>query len=209
MATNRLIHRSIAVLLGVFTFTHLGVHLFALAGPDAHLRALDAVQWTYRNQVIETLLVIAVLTQIVTGARRLRFRNVRGWALAQVISGGYLIVFLLAHTSAALYTHHIFGLETDFYWAAGSMHFDPIRYGFAVYYFAAIVAVFTHLAAALRFGWSDAPALLPAALPAFGAIIAAAIIAAFWGALYPIDVGPDVEAYYQKYFGLFGVGTGG
>ncbi len=205
MTKNRLIHRSIAVLLGLFIVSHLAVHLFALAGAEAHLAALDAVQWTYRNPVVETLLVLAILTQIVTGVRRLRLRNISGWALAQVVSGAYLVMFLIVHTSAALYTHHIFGLETDFYWAAGSMHFDPIRYGFALYYFAAIVAVFTHLGAAAHFGWPAAPKLLPPALPALGAVIAAAIIVAFWGALYPIEVGPDVEAYYQKYFGLFGV----
>ncbi len=208
MATTRLIHRSIAALLGLFILTHLIVHLFALAGPEAHLAALDAVQWTYRNPIVETLLVLAILTQIVTGARRLRFANVRGWALAQVISGSYLILFFVLHTGAALYTHHIYDLETDFYWSAGSMHFDPIRYGFALYYFGAIVAVFTHIGAAVRFGWPAAPRPLPVALPAFGAGVAAAIIAAFWGLLYPIEIGPDVEAYYETYFGIFGVSGG-
>ena len=208
MPTTRLIHRFIAALLGLFIVSHLIVHLFALAGPAAHLAALDAVQWTYRNTVVETLLVLAILTQIVTGARRLRFANLRGWALAQVVSGVYLIMFLVVHTSAALYTHHIFGLETDFYWAAGSLHFDPVRYGFALYYDAAIVAFFTHVAAAIHFGWPQAPRAIPRALPVMGVLVAGAIIAAFWGALYPIDVGPDVEAYYGKYFGLFGVSGG-
>lgn len=208
MPTSRVIHRSIAALLGLFIVSHLIVHLFALAGPEAHLATLDAVQWIYRNPVVETLLVLAILTQIVTGARRVRFANLRGWALAQVASGSYLIVFLVVHTSAALYTHHIFGLETDFYWAAGSLHFEPMRYGFALYYSAAIVAFFTHAAAAIHFGWPQAPRAIARALPVMGVLVAGAIIAAFWGALYPIEVGPGVEAYYEKYFGPFGVGGG-
>lgn len=205
MQRLRSIHRATALLLIAFIASHLVVHLFALAGPDAHIAALDAVQWTYRNPVMETLLVLAVITQIITGARQLRFAGAKGWALAQVVSGAYLIVFLIAHTSAALYTHHIFGIETDFYWAAGSLHFDPIRYGFLVYYFAAILAVFTHLGAALHFALPNASPLIARAMPLLGAVTAAAILIPFWGALYPIDVGPDVEGYYEKYFGLFGV----
>lgn len=205
MPRLRLVHRATAIVLAAFIISHLTVHLFALGGPQAHIAALDAVQWTYRNPVMETLLVLAILTQIFTGARQLRFSGAKGWALVQVVSGAYLILFLIVHTAAALYTHHIYGLETDFYWSAGSMHFDPIRYGFALYYFAAILAVFSHLGAAIHFGWTAAPRALPVALPALGAILATTIIAAFWGALYPIEIGPDVEAYYETYFGLFGV----
>ena len=43
------LHRIGAVILVVFIFTHLSVHLFALAGPQAHINALKSVQWIYRN----------------------------------------------------------------------------------------------------------------------------------------------------------------
>ena len=129
------IHRLIAILLGVFIVSHLIVHLFALAGIEAHVKALNAVQWTYRHPVGEAVLVIAVLTQIVTGVRRLKAKRKSPdkWAKWQVFSGLYLIMFLMVHTGAALYTHHIFGLETDFYWAAGSMGISPVKYIFWPY----------------------------------------------------------------------------
>jgi len=198
------IHRTTAFLLIAFILCHLSVHLTSLAGADAHLAALDSIQWIYRNPVGETILVAAILTQIISGARRLRFRGIDGWARVQVISGAYLIVFLVMHTTAALYTHHIFGLETDFYWSAGSLAYAPLKYGFALYYFAAITAVFAHLAAALHFGWPRAPEVALRALPIGGAVIAVGILSAMMGLFYPIEIGPDVAAYYETYFGVGG-----
>jgi hypothetical protein len=195
------IHRSVAILLLAFVVSHLLVHLTAVISADHHMAALDFVQAAYRHPIAESILVFAILTQIVTGARRLRFRNIAGWALLQVISGCYLLVFLFMHTSAALYTHHVFGLETDFYWAAGSLHFSPIKYGFAVYYFAAVLSVFVHIAAAVHFGWQSAPKHLVIGLPILGAGIAALIVSAFAGVFYDIEINDDVKAYYEQSFG--------
>ncbi len=205
MTLLRWFHRAGAFLLGAFIISHLAVHVMAYGGPEAHLAALETVQWIYRNPLGESLLVLIIVSQIITGARRLRFRNVTGWARVQVISGGYLLIFLLMHTSAALYTHHIFGLDTDFYWAAGSLHFDPIRWGFAIYYMAAIIAFFAHIAAALHFGWPKTPPQFLKSLCIAGGIVGIAIIWVFWGMIYPIDIGPDVERYYSTYFKPLGV----
>lgn len=197
----KMVHRGLAIVLGTFIISHLGVHLFALAGREAHMAALDAIQWIYRNPVGESVLVLAILTQIFTGARRLRFKGIQGWARAQVISGIYLMIFLILHASAALYTHHIFGLETDFYWAAGTMYYPVLRIGFGLYYFAAIMAVFTHLAAALHFGWPGISRWWVRSLPMIGASIAVLILTAFAGVFYTIELTDGAAAYYQKNFG--------
>ena len=198
----RTIHRFTAFILITFVISHLSVHLTALFGPSAHQAALGFVQQPYRHPVGETILVAAIITQIITGFRRLRFWNIWGWDLAQVISGGYLLIFLSAHTTAAVYTHNIFGLETDFYWAAGSMAFEPIKYGFAVYYLLAILAVFTHLGAAIHFALPKAPNWAPYAMPVLGVGVASCIIAALSGALYPIEIPDNVFAYYHANFGV-------
>lgn len=199
------IHRLTAILLGTFILSHLLVHLTAIFGPETHKTALGMVQIFYRNLIGESLLVMAILVQMVSGISRLRFRNIDGWARLQVISGIYLLVFFAIHTSAALYTHHIVGLETDFFWAAGSLYFSPIKYGFALYYTAAVLAVFTHLAAALKFGWPDISGRLLALIPAGGLAIGILIVAIFGGAFYAIEIGPDVQAYYQGNFGALGL----
>jgi len=205
MRPAKTIHRSFALLLGLFVVSHLVVHLTAVFGASYHVAALKIVQTAYRHPIAESVLVIAILTQVVTGARRLRFREIHGWAQLQVISGCYLLAFLLIHTSAALSTHHVFGLETDFYWAAGSLHFSPIKYGFAIYYFAAVLAFFVHIAAAIHFGWKSAPRALTAGLPVLGGIIGAVIVSTFAGVFYPIEITSEVEAYYEENFGYLGL----
>lgn len=200
--SSKRIHRLTAILLGVFIISHLAVHLFALADLKAHQNALKAVQWTYRHPVGEGILVMAILTQIVTGLERLKAKRKSPdpWAKAQVYSGLYLIMFLIVHTSAALYTHNFFGLETDIFWAAGSMGISPVKYMFWPYYFLAIVAVFVHLACALHFGFRGQFGRLKKALPWLGAITALAIILPISGAFYDIPITEDVMEYYRKYF---------
>jgi len=202
MIKSRTVHRICAVILALFILSHLAVHLTAVRSAEAHNYALNAVQWIYRNPIGETLLVLAILTQIVSGWRRLKFkrRSKNIWARLQVYSGLYLIFFLIIHTSAALFTHHIFGIETDFHWAAGSLHFTPLKYGFALYYFLAVMSVFVHWSCALHFGWRGRWPVIKMGLPVVGAIIAVFILAAFWGAFYSIIIPDDVTAYYAKYF---------
>lgn len=202
------LHRITAIILGVFIISHLAVHLFALGGINAHIKALDAVQWIYRNPLGEIILVLAILTQIVTGSKRLKAKRKSPkniWAKAQVFSGLYLMFFLIIHTSAAIFTHNVFGLETDFYWAAGSMNISPVKFFFWPYYFFAILAIFVHLACALHFGWPSKFKALKITLPWLGAIIALTIILTFTGLFYDIPITEDVLNYYRKNFGILGV----
>lgn len=206
MKAKRL-HRATAIILGIFIISHLTVHLFAMGGIKAHLKALDSIQWIYRNPIGETLLVGAILTQIVTGWKRLKAKrkSPNKWAKAQVYSGLYLMFFLIIHTSAAIATHTVFGLETDFYWAAGSMNISPVKFFFWPYYFFAVLSVFVHFACALHFGWPGKFGVLKTALPWLGAIIALTIILTFTGLFYDVPITEDVLNYYRKNFGVLGV----
>ena len=206
MRAKRL-HRITAIILGVFIVSHLIVHLFAIGGINTHLKALNFVQWIYRNPIGETLLVAAIITQIVTGWKRLKTKrkSPNGWAKAQVYSGLYLMFFLIIHTSAAIATHTIFGLETDFYWAAGSMNISPIKFFFWPYYFLAIISLFLHFACALHFGWPGKYKAVKNVLPFIGALIALTIILTFTGLFYDIPITEDVLNYYRKNFGFLGV----
>ena len=179
----------------------------ALGGINTHLRALDAVQWIYRNPVGETLLVTAIITQIVTGLKRLKakIKSKNIWARAQVWSGLYLIMFLIIHTSAAIFTRNFGGLETDFYWAAGSMNIAPLKYMFWPYYFFGVLSIFVHFACAVHFGWRGKFTALKIALPWAGGVMAATIILTFTGAFYEVPVTDAVQHYYSQYFGFLGV----
>ncbi len=205
--SSKKIHRLTAVILGLFIISHLAVHLTAWVGIEAHLKTLNAIQWVYRNPIGEGLLVITIITQIVTGIKRLKAkrRNKSKWVKAQMYSGLYLIAFMTIHTSAAIYTHSIFGVETDFYWAAGSVTLSPIKFVFWPYYFIAILSFFVHAACALHFGWPGRFQTAKKTLPAFGSLLAIAILIPFSGALYDILIPKDVMGYYAKYFGFLGI----
>jgi hypothetical protein len=194
------IHRTLGIILATFIVSHLSVHLTAIFGPDVHTTALNIMRTAYRHPFLEAVLVITIVIQIIAGASRLRFRGIDFWARVQAFSGLYLMLFLVIHTSAAVYAHNVIGLDTNFYWAAGSLHFAPIKIGFSAYYFLAVLAVFTHLAAALHFGWSNAPASFTNALLPAGAIIGLFLVLIFSGAFYAIQIPPDVTEYFRFNF---------
>ncbi|MCA3756695.1 MAG: hypothetical protein IM669_04120 [Phenylobacterium sp.] len=196
-------HRILAAGLAVFILGHLATHLTAVMGPQAHVAVLKETQGVYRNPVVEPVLIAALLVQIVIGARLLARRWAQAekgfWGWAQLLSGGYLIAFILIHSSAALMTRHVFGMDTDFYWAAAPVNLAPFKYGFFPYYALGVISVFTHLAAAVQFGWGARAGILPVALIAVGVGVAGVILASFGGVLYPIDLPPANASYFEKF----------
>lgn len=203
------VHRALAILLGLFVLTHLGAHVAALGGPEAHERALDALRVVYRNKIVEPLLIVAVLTQVAAGARlaRRRWREPgKGfWGWAQIISGAYFGIFFIVHMSAALAARHLAGIETNFYWPGGTLTIAPLPYLFAPYYFLAVLAVFTHFAAIAHFRFSDKAwgRLVPRLMMGAGAALGALIVLIFSGAFFAFDIPADYQAYYESYVALF------
>ena len=104
-STTQRLHFATGMFVLVFIAQHLIVHLFALAGPDTHNTALKFVQWSYRNPVIEPLLILVLLLQIGIGIRlalkRMREPGKGAWAKWQLASGFYLALFLFNPTTVA------------------------------------------------------------------------------------------------------------
>lgn len=182
-------HRFLAAGLGVFIVSHLLIHLSAAFGASFHTAILSAVQGLYRNPIIEPVLILAIIIQIAIGAqlvlRRARQAGKTSWGWAQIISGLYLALFLIVHSSAALTTRYWAGIETDFYWAAETLRTAPGKYIFAPYYALGVTSVFVHLAAALHFG--GAGKRVTAGLITLGIITAGVIVASFAGVFYEIE----------------------
>ncbi|MEP0190533.1 MAG: hypothetical protein ABJP70_07925 [Erythrobacter sp.] len=151
----KLAHARIAMLIGLFLVVHFAAHFSALFGIEAHAQALTIGRAGYQFPLIEVALVATLGLQVILGIGLLRQINARKhkglWHWVQFLSGCYLAIFIVMHTSAALITRLGFGLDTNFYWAAGTVTIDPIRYGFAPYYTLAITALFGHLIAALHY----------------------------------------------------------
>jgi hypothetical protein len=203
MTLHRL-HRIGACVIAVFLLGHLFNHLLAARGIEAHLSFMRASRHLYRQPLVEALLLVCVLGQVASGAWlvRRRWRTRRDAAgVLQLASGTYLAFFLAVHVAAVLVGRTVFGLNTNFYFAAAGLQLTPYRFFFIPYYFLAIVAVFAHLACAFlwlarrRLGLAARRTGF-AALLAAGIVTAALVVAALSGALYPVRI---PSAYLATY----------
>lgn len=197
MITARQVHRAIAILIAAFVMLHLGTHLFAWGGVDAHTAALEKARLLYRHSIAESMLVLAIITQVLLGLRlaisRLREGVDRGWGRIQIASGVALAIFLLAHTGAALSARWLGGIETNFYWPAGTLLLSPLKYGFWPYYLIAVSALFAHVASAFHFAGRERAAR---ALLACGLVFAPLVVLPFSGAIYPVELPDDHLTYF-------------
>lgn len=198
----RNVHRFLGRFLAAFLVLHFLTHLSALFGPDVHVGTLGIFQYVYRNVVVEPLLLVAIVTQVGSGVR-LFFqrrhsaqRNI--WSRIQLISGLYLAMFFIIHTSAALYTRHVGNLETNFWWASGTLVHPVLKFGFFPYYFLGLIAAFAHVACSF-----DGRSPHVARVILFGgAFMSFIIVMTFGGAFYRVDAKPEYRAYYDNLFGL-------
>lgn len=146
-ATIKKLHYVSGITLSIFIAFHLLNHLFALGGPQVHIQVMEAFRKVYRNPLIETLLLLAIAFQIATGLRLAFRRNaVSGAEKVQVYSGLYLAFFLLAHVGAVISGRYVQHLDTNFYYGAVGLNFNPAIYIFVPYYFLGVVAISLHVA---------------------------------------------------------------
>ncbi len=145
-----------AVLIG-FVGLHLGNHLFALAGADAHGAVQETLRQWYRAPAIEPILIALVAWLLGSGAALARHRTATasdGWGALQTASGAYLGAFLFSHLTAALLMARAkFGIDTDWAWASGApvgLLGDPWSVRLIPHYALAVTAVAVHAACGLR-----------------------------------------------------------
>lgn len=195
-------HLRVAVFLLIFLSVHFATHFSALGGVGAHTAALGWARLYYQFALVEIALVAALAGQIALGFRLLgtiRKRKIKGgWHWVQFLSACYLAYFIIQHTIAALVTRLGMGLDTNFYWAAGTITLVPIRYYFVPYYTLAVTAIVSHLIAALHFRgprkW-HAPALLA------GPVIGITFVIGFGGFFEPVDLPQAYRDYYAVFTG--------
>lgn len=188
----RRLHGLSAVLLLIFLAFHLANHLAGIAGLETHGRLLAAGRAVYRHGWIEPLLLGLVAWQAASGLTM----AIRGWrtrrgaiAWAQAISGIYIALFLLIHSSAVI-IGRIDGLDTDLRFAAGGMH-GAGAWFFVPYYFLAVIALAIHVGCAIHWRVPENGAVrrwIVAAAAGAGAIAAALIVAMLCGAFYPVPL---------------------
>jgi len=169
------LHRMNACFIGLFLAAHMINHLFIIAGPANHIAIMDALRVVYRNGLIEPLLLAGLILQLGLGLSLIlnRGKPQGRWAWAQVLSGLYIIVFLAQHVPAVILARMNLGFDTNIWFASSVVSEMPYLLYFAPYYMLAIIAVFTHIAAALHFQGHQHFART---LPVVGVIWAVAVV---------------------------------
>jgi hypothetical protein len=192
-------HYFSGITLAVFIGFHLVNQLFSLGGAGAHIELMNRFRRVYRFPPVEALLLAAVLSQLMTGMRLLFYRPRKTIAeKVQIYSGLYLSFFLLAHVSAVLFCRYQH-LDSNFWLAAAGLNYRPATLFFLPYYFLAVTAVFSHVAAvhyrktgARRVSW---------VIAGVGIAAAVLILAGFTNGLRWQEVPRDYLQLLLPYFG--------
>ena len=149
MKTNR-IHFYSGITLTVFIGFHLFNHFMSIWGTRIHIELMNNFRMIYRDPIIETFLLMAVVSQIITGTK-LFFsakRQSNGFYRSlQIWTGLYLAVFLLIHVSIVLIGRYYLQLDTNIYFGVAGLNTFPFNIFFIPYYSLAIFSFFGHLSA--------------------------------------------------------------
>ncbi len=143
------IHYISGLIITVFVGLHLFNHCYSILGADNHIALMITLRGFYRNTVFETILLLAVVIQIYSGARlflvnrkvaKTFFEKLHIW------TGLYLAAFFVIHLSAVFLGRFFLQLDTNFYFGVAGINSFPFNLFFIPYYGLAILSFFGHLA---------------------------------------------------------------
>ncbi|AXE17373.1 hypothetical protein DR864_06330 [Runella rosea] len=144
------IHYISGLAITLFVGIHLFNHSLSVWGDDRHIEMMNTLRIFYRNIFVETILLVAVFTQIVSGLKL--FKTNRKTAVSyfeklQIWTGLYLAFFFIIHLSAVLGGRYVLQLDTNFYFGVAGLNTFPLNLFFVPYYGLAILSFFGHIAA--------------------------------------------------------------
>ena len=146
----RTIHYFSGVIITLFVGLHLFNHVYSIFGAAEHIALMIKLRVVYRNPLIESVLLLAVLLQIVSGIQlflKQRKFVATSFDKLHVWSGLYLAFFFVIHLSAVLGGRLFLKLDTNFYFGVAGLNTFPFNLFFVPYYALAIVSFFGHIAA--------------------------------------------------------------
>jgi hypothetical protein len=147
------IHFISGLTIAVFVGLHLFNHFMSIWGADRHIAIMDNLRHFYRNIFIEIILLLAVLTQIITGIKlfiRKRKTVITFFDKLQIYTGLYLSIFFVIHVGVVFAGRIFLHLDTNFYFGVAGLNSFPLNLFFIPYYGLAIISFFGHLAAVYK-----------------------------------------------------------
>lgn len=148
--TIKKIHYISGLTITIFIGLHLFNHFCSFFGANKHIEIMNGLRHLYRNIFVETILLLAVFVQIISGLRL--FRTNRKVATSQfdklqLWTGLYLAIFFIIHLSAVFGGRFLLQLDTNFYFGVAGLNSFPSNLFFIPYYGLAIFSFFGHIAA--------------------------------------------------------------
>ncbi|GEO23511.1 hypothetical protein [Cyclobacterium qasimii] len=144
------LHYFSGITITIFVGLHLFNHFYSLFGAEAHINLMNDLRIIYRNVIAETILLVTVATQIVSGIKLFLKKRKTKYDLfekLQIWTGLYLAIFLVFHLSAVLFGRLVLELDTNFYFGVTGLNTFPLNLFFIPYYGLAIISFFGHISA--------------------------------------------------------------
>lgn len=144
------IHYISGLTITIFVGLHLFNHCFSILGADKHIELMTTLRDFYRNILVETVLLLAVVVQIYSGLK-LFIANRKSaktfFEKLQIWTGLYLAIFFVIHLSAVFVGRLFLHLDTNFYFGVAGLNNFPTNLFFIPYYALAIISFFGHISA--------------------------------------------------------------
>ena len=144
------IHYISGLTITIFVGLHLFNHCFSILGAEKHIEIMTTLRHFYRNIFIETILLLAVATQIYSGLKLFRTKRKTVQTIfekLQIWTGLYLAIFFVIHLSAVFAGRFFLHLDTNFYFGVAGLNNFPTNLFFIPYYALAIISFFGHISA--------------------------------------------------------------
>jgi len=133
----------------IFAGLHLFNHSWSILGADRHIELMNTLRLFYRNIFAETILLSAILVQIISGLILFKTNRkiaISGFDKLHIWTGLYLAIFFTIHLSAVLSGRLLLHLDTNFYFGVAGLNSFPFALFFIPYYGLAIISFFGHIA---------------------------------------------------------------
>lgn len=144
------IHYITGITITSFIVLHLLNHLYSFFGVLRHIEVMDTLRIFYRNIIVETILVCAILIQSITGIKLFLIKRKTASSFfekLQLWSGLYLAIFFVFHLGAVFTGRFLLHLDTNIYFGVAGLNTFPFLLFFVPYYGLAIISFFAHIAA--------------------------------------------------------------
>lgn len=148
---------SALAIIVLFLAMHFSSHLAALLSDGLQRDAMKLFRLVYRAEFVEPVIVLLFLFQVVSGAMLLwnySKQKAGFFRTLQIVSGGYLIFFVLGHMNSVFFYARTFaGIETDWNFATGApagLINDAWNIRLVPHYLLGVFYVLAHLALGAR-----------------------------------------------------------